>query len=131
MISSPLQFQTEQQARSQLILPKPIAVTPLGTTASVIYTADAVADFWIVHLWVTNTTGSAVTYTVHFVPPSGTAAVGNRAVSAKSLAANTSEVIDVAVNHRIAAGSTVQALCSSANAVNIGGWGYDFFGEYA
>lgn len=131
MMQNPFLLQTEQQPRSQLLLPKPLAITPLQTTASIIYTADPVADFWIVHLWVANTTGGAVTYSLHFVPPSGSVAVANAAVLSRSLAANTSEVVDVAVNHRIPAGSTIRALCGVNNAVNLGGWGYDFFGEYA
>lgn len=131
MMRSPLQFQTEQQPRAQLRLPKPFIITPLQTTVSTVYTADAVADFLIEHMWVSNITGGALTYTIYFVPPSNSASTINAAVVGKSLAANTSELVTVAVNHRIPAGSTIQALCSSNNGINLGGWGSDIFGEYA
>ena len=127
---SPLQFQTEQQPRAQLRLPKPFTITPLQTTASIIYTADPVADFLIEHMFATNTTSGAVTYTIHIVPASGSVLTSNAIVVAKSLAANTSELVTVAINHRIPAGFTIRALCSSNSAVNLGGWGSDIFGEY-
>ena len=131
MISNPLQFQTEQQARSQLVLPKPIPITPLETTASIIYTADPVADFLIEHLWATNVTSGSLTYTLHIVPPSGSPSLANRIVSAKSLGANTSELVTVAINHRIPPSHTLRALCSSSGGINLGGWGSDYFGAYA
>lgn len=130
-MQSPLQFQTEQQPRSQLLVPKPLVITPLLITAEVVYTADPVADFWIVHLWASNVSGSAATYSLHIVPPSVSASAINAMVVGKSLAANTSEVVAVAVNQRMPPGHTLQALSSANGAINLGGWGYDFFGEYA
>ena len=117
----------DQQVRRQKALraAQPIEPTQLGTSAATIYTARADSDFLISHLWVANVTGGAVTYTLYFVPSGGTAGTGNAAVFQGSLAANAREVVEVAVNHRIPSGATVQALCSSANAVNIGGWGFD------
>ena len=122
---------TEQQARRQNSLQSAVAlpITPLGSTTTTIFTVTTGFDFWIVHLWVANVTGGALTYTVYFVPSGGSAATGNIAVASKSLAANTSEVIDVAVNHRLKAGDRIIAVCSSANGINLGGWGYLVQGE--
>lgn len=121
----------EQSNRRQASLQTPItlAITPLQTTASTLLTVKAGFDFIIRHLWVVNTTGGAITYTLHFVPASGSPATANMAVAAKSLSANTSELVTVAVNHRLRPGESIQALCGTNNAINMGGWGHYIQGE--
>jgi len=122
---------TEQQTRRQGSLQSAVMLplTALQTTASTLLTVRDGVDLWLNHLWVANTTGGAVTYTLYFVPPSGSPATANAAVFARSLPANTPELVEVAINHRLGPGSTIQALCSSNNAINMGGWGYFIQGE--
>lgn len=122
---------TEQQTRRQNSLQSAYAipVTPLESTNTTIFTVTTGFDFRIEHLWVANTTGGALNYTVHFVPSGGVANTSNIAVASKTLAANTSEVIAVAVNHRMKSGDTIVALCSAANGINLSGWGYLIQGE--
>lgn len=109
--------------------PVRLPITPLQTTASTLLTVLDGLEFWIVHLWVANTTGGAVSYTLHFVPSGGSPAAANMAVSARSLAANSSEIVEVAVNHRLRPGESIRALCGTNNAINMGGWGYYIQGE--
>ncbi|MEL6361724.1 MAG: hypothetical protein AAFR21_11620 [Pseudomonadota bacterium] len=123
-------FTQETESRSQLRLPKPFLVTPLQTTALTIYTALESTDFRIEHLWVSNVTGSAATFDLYQVPDGGTAATANALVYQESVAANTSKVVEVAKGHLLQPETILQALCSSNNAINLGGWGYDILGEY-
>lgn len=121
----------DQQTRRQpsLLTAQLIEPMALGTSATVIYTAKADADFWVKHLFAANATGGAVTYTLYFVPSGDTAATANTVIFQRSLAANTSEVIGIAVNHRLPEGASIQALASAGASINIGGWGYDQRGE--
>ena len=81
--------------------------------------------------YVLGVNGVAVTYSLYFVPDGGSAGASNLAIDQRTIGGGASEVIDIAVNHRIPPGAKIQALCSSANGVNIGGWGYDQTGEPA
>lgn len=121
----------DQQVRRQSSLraAQPIEPVQLQTTVSTLYTAKDDADFWIQHLWAANVTGGALTLTLYFVPDGGTAGAANTAMATVSIAANTSVVLDVAVNHRLPVGASLQALCSSNDGINIGGWGYDQTGD--
>jgi hypothetical protein len=122
---------TEQTVRRlpSLLTAKPIRPVQIQTTATTIYTAVADADFWIVHLWAANVTAGSTEYTLYFVPSGGAAATSNTVVFQRTLPAKTSEIIDVAINHRISEGDFIQAICTTNNDVNIGGWGYDQTGE--
>jgi hypothetical protein len=127
-LGAPFQEQaSRRQASNKSAVPIP--VTPLPATSTTILTVPASLDFWITHLWVANTTGAAVNYTVHFVPSGGSASNANMAVYSRALAAATSEIIEVAINHRLTGGSSIVASASSASAINIGGWGYLISGE--
>lgn len=120
----------EVQAREQLKAPVPFDILAGQTTAGTLFTARSDADLLISHLWAANTTGGGLDYTVYFVPPSGVAGTGNVAVFEKALAANTSEVIQVGVNHRLEPGASIQVLCSVNDGINFGGWGYEEVGAY-
>lgn len=121
-----IQSQYQEQARRQTTRSaQPIEPVPLGASATDIYVTNGADDFWVTHLIAANVTGSTASYTLYFVEEGGAAGTANTVVFQKSLAGNTSEIIDVAVNHRIPAGAKIQALCSSANAINVAGWGYD------
>lgn len=106
-----------------------IEPTTLGTSASTIYTAKSDADFWIKHLVASNTTGLAQTFTLYFVPDGGTAGPSNTVCFQKALAANEALVIDIAKDHRLPEGASIQALAGAVSSVNIFGWGYDQRGE--
>lgn len=121
----------EQSNRRQASFQSPIrlAITPLQTTASTLLTVKTGFDFIVRHLWVANTTGGAVTYTLHFVPAAGSPATANMAIAARSLGANASEVVAVAVGHRLLPGESIRALCATNSAINMGGWGHYIQGE--
>lgn len=72
--------------------------TPLATTA-VIKSATAC-----------NTTGGAVSLTVHLVPNAGAAGVSNTVISARSLAAGASDNCAELINKVLPAGASIQAL---------------------
>lgn len=124
------QFVDQQQRRlPSLRTAQPIEPVSLTTTIATVIAAKADADFLVSHLWVANVTGLAATYTLHFVPSGGTASTANMVAFQTSLGANASAIVDVAINHRLPEGASIQALCSTANAINIGGWGYDQRGD--
>lgn len=115
----------ENQRKRSNKTAQPIEPITLGTSATDVYVSSALNDFAIVHLWVANITALPRTYTLYFVPSGASAGAANTAIFEKSIAANTSEVVAVAVGHRIPAGAKIQALASAVDAVNIGGWGFD------
>lgn len=122
-------FESTQRRQPSLLTAQPIAPVQVQSTATTIYTAKDDADFWIKHLWVANVSAGATTFTLYFVPSGGSPGTSNTVIYQKSLAVNVSEVVDVAVGHRLPEGASIQALCATNNDVNIGGWGYDQAGE--
>lgn len=120
----------ESQPNRLLQVPKPFGITQLQTTSTIIYTALTQADFWVIHFWAANVTAASKTYTIYFVPDGGSPGLSNCVLFEKTIAANTSERVDAAINHVITPLSTIRALCSVNNGVNIGGWGYDYTGAF-
>jgi hypothetical protein len=112
---------------------QPIALTPLQTTVSTLYTAKADMDFMIRHIWAANIDSSARTITVYLVPSGGTAADSNAVCKAYSIAANTTVRLDFLTSSTYGSllqpGMSLQALASVQNVVNVGGWGQDIIGD--
>lgn len=101
-----------------------MAVTPkrlvsgsqLAAAAGTLYTATNVKAR-IDAMAITNTTGGAITATVHLVPSGGTAGVTNCVLSARSIAAGETLIVSGAIGQWLEAGGTIQALASSATSV--------------
>lgn len=103
-----------------------MAVTPkrlvpgsqLTTSAATYYTATGVKAR-IDSCVLTNTTGGAVTATVHLVPNAGTATASNCILSARSLAAGESYVVPGAIGQWLESGGTLQALASANTSITL------------
>ena len=126
---SPIRFQTE--ANHLLRVPRPIDLFALQTTAGTILTARDDADFQIEHLFASNVSGSAATFTLHLVPKSGSVSTANKVIDAETISANSSGVVFALKGMMLQPGMTLRGLCSVNDAINIGGWGYDFQGQYS
>jgi hypothetical protein len=129
---NPSRVTTEEAPKPTGRLTQPIDLKRLQTTISTVYTATAVYDFVIRHLWAANIDSSARTLTVHMVPSGGTASDANCVCKAYSIPANTTVRLDflagTSYGSLLQPSMSLQALCSSNNAVNIGGWGQDVVG---
>lgn len=95
-----------------------VAGTQLGTSAATAYTATNVKA-QIQAFTLTNTTGGAVTATVHLVPSGGTASASNMILSAKSIAAGETYKCIEAIGQWLEAGGTIQALASAATSISL------------
>lgn len=124
-----LRFESEGQ--KLLAVPRPIALVRLQTTATTIVTAPTDADFLVKQLWVANVTAGAVTYSVRLVNSGGSPTSANAVAEAVSLAANTSALLTWGTDLRLAPGQFLSALCGTNDAINIGGWGLDYYGDRA
>ena len=91
------------------------AVVTLNTTATTIYTVPAGAVA-VVQVEFTNTDTVANTYDFHIVAAGGSAAIGNRMVTGRSLSANT--LPDRLGPYYLAAGVTLQALVATGGGSN-------------
>ena len=94
-----------------------VAGSQLTTSAATYYTADTRAR--IDAMVLTNTSGGAVTATVHLVPSGGSAAASNCILSAKSLNAGESYVVPGAIGQWLESGGTIQALASAGTAITL------------
>ena len=94
----------------------------LTTSATTLYTATNVKA-QIQAFTVLNTSGGAVTVTIHIVPSGGSASNSNMIVQTKSLNAAESYKVIEAVGQWLSAGDTIQALASANTAISsvIGG----------
>jgi hypothetical protein len=129
---SPLRFQTEQEARPALRIPKPIDVFQCQTTSGTVFTARDDADFQIEHLVASNVTGSASHVTIYLVPDGGTPATGNMIVYQHAVPARTVVTIfDQAHMMMLQPGMTIRALCQTNDSINLFGYGYDYQGVYS
>lgn len=129
---SPIRFQSEQEARPALRVPKPIDVFQLQTTAATVYTARDDADFQIEHLVASNTTGTADYVTVYLVPSGGALGPSNMvfyqvAVAAKSYVS----LFDRERMGLLQPGMTLRALCGTNDSINMFGYGFDYQGIYS
>jgi len=126
----PSSFRETTQRRNPS-LKTAIIIEPVSLTATLqtIYTCPTDRDFWIQHMWVCNTVGSTVSFTIHDVPAGGTASVANAMAYTEALAGDTSSTIPAVVGHRLGPGNSLQAKCATAGDINIGGWGYEMIGD--
>lgn len=121
----------EVEPRDQLRIPQPLGITRLQTTVTTIYTAGANSDFEIGGLIISDVTVGPETVSIYFVPDGGTAGPTNAAVIDLAIAANTLTRLSQFDGLVLAPGTSIQALCSTNDSVNIMGWGYDYQGAYA
>jgi hypothetical protein len=112
---------------------QPIGTVALQTTLTTLYTANE-HDFMVRHLWAANIDGSARTITMHMVPEGGTASDANAICKGYSIAANTTLRLDFIAGNDFGSlmqpGMFLQALASTNNTVNVGGWGQEVVGVY-
>lgn len=91
--------------------------TVLTTSAVTMFTVPAAPTTTLLRggrMRFSNTTGGAVTVTVHSVPSAGSAADGNAVVKAKSVPANDYIDVDLPI---MPAGSFVQALAGANTSI--------------
>ena len=130
--ASPLRFQTEQEARPALRIPKPIDVFQCQTTGGTVFTARDDADFQIEHLVASNVTGSASHVTVYLVPSGGSAATSNMILYQQAVPAKTVVTIfDREHMGMLQPGMSIVALCQTNDSINLFGYGYDYQGIYS
>ena len=94
---------------------KGTAVVTINTAITTIYTVPT-GVVAVVQVEMTNTDTVANTYDLHIVAAGGSAAIGNRIVTARSLSANT--LPDRLGAYYLAAGVTLQALVATAGGSN-------------
>lgn len=110
-----------------------MAITPkrlvsgslLTTSAATYYTATGVKTR-IDACALTNTSGGAVTATMHLVPSGGSAAASNRILSARSIAAGATLVVPGAIGQWLEDGGTLQALAGTGAAVSLVASGVEY-----
>lgn len=130
---TPLQTGRQRQEiepRAQLRIPQPLGITRLQTTVTTVYTAGDDADFEIGGLILSDVTNGPETVSLYFVPSGGTAGATNAAFIDISIAANTLTRLSQFDGLVLAPGTSIQALCSTNDSVNLMGWGYDYQGAY-
>jgi hypothetical protein len=106
-------------------IPQAITAAQLTTSAATYYTAPANTISTISALTATNTTGGAVTMTLHIVPSGGTASDTNKILSARSIAAGESYVVAQAIGQTLEAGATLQALAGANTSISLVGSVYE------
>lgn len=97
----------------------------LTTSAATYYTVPANTLTTISACTLTNTTGGAVTATMHLVPTGGTADATNCILSARTIAAGESFNVGSAIGQTMAAGGTLQGLAGSATSITLVASGYE------
>lgn len=102
-----------------------VSGSQLTTSAATYYTTPTATRTRIAAFTATNTTGGAVTCTVHLVPSGGSADNTNKVADVVSLAANETKSITGAVGHVLEAAGTIQALASANTSINIVVSGYE------
>ena len=117
-----------QDTNRLLSYPKPIPLKRLTTTPQIIYTADAKQFFMIQHLWVAEAAGESADYSIFLVPPAGTPDATTAIVFNAPLDENASLPVPSCINALLRAGYTLQA--SATGTVNVGGWGWDYSGQF-
>jgi hypothetical protein len=125
---------TESEARLITRRQQPIPTVALQTTLTTLYTANETLDFMVRHMWAANIDGSARTITIHLVPIGLGATNANAICKGYSIAANTTVRLDFIAGNTFGSllqpGMSIQALASSNDTVNLGGWGQDVVGEF-
>jgi hypothetical protein len=91
----------------------------LGTSASMVFSSSASAQFVILKASVTNTASAAHTVTLYRVPQAGSAVAANiMGADALSVGAGGTVVLPVS-GQGVNTGQTLQALASAAGVVNM------------
>ena len=126
---SRVQFDIGQASVRRVV--KPVNITALGTTSTVIYANTSSFDFLIQSLWVSNITGAGVTFDLWSYASGGSA--GDAAAIFKGFAidANSGPVplcTLSTIRVRLQPGMTLSGAGSSASALNAGGWGVEVLG---
>jgi hypothetical protein len=103
-----------------------VAGSQLTTSAAVYYTAPAATKARIDACALTNTSGGAVTATMHLVASGGTASAANRILSARSIAAGATLIVPGAIGQWLEAGGTLQALASSGTSITLVASGVEY-----
>lgn len=88
-----------------------------GTSVATAYTVPASTDVKVTSLVLCNTTTTAATVTVSVVPSGGTAGVTNQIVSALSVSANSTIVIETSIY--MTTGDFIAALQGTSGAVTV------------
>ena len=96
---------------------KALAVAPLTTSFTTLYTVPSLTTFTVGMLHLVNTTGSAVTVRMCVVPSAGSPLVGNSLLWDFQIQAN--DVVELLKGDQWLAGASLQALGSTLNAVNL------------
>lgn len=100
-----------------------VAGTQLAlTTPATLYTVPTGTRTLITGMTLTNTTGGAVTATVHL----GTAAAANCVMSARSLAAGETVSVTGAIGQVMEAAEVLQAAASAATSISMVASGIEF-----
>lgn len=107
---------------------RPVPLVQLTASFQTILTARTDADFLMQALWVAETSGTAKTYDVCLVAPSGSASAANAVAWQTPLTANQSDMVIGAFGLLVPPGYTVQARASVTTTVNIFGHGIDLIG---
>jgi hypothetical protein len=130
---SPSRVTTEEAQKFISRRQQPISTVRLQTTATVLFTTPASFDFLVRHLWAANIDGSARTITIYLVPDGQVPGDGNAICKAYSIAANTTVRLDfisgTGIGSLLQPGMTLQALASTNDTVNMGGWGQEIAGD--
>lgn len=116
------ELSTEAPRATRFTVVRPIVA--LTTSAQTILTVPGNQFFQVGGLRVTNHSGSAADFTIYEVPNGGSVGASTTAYGAISLAANQAvELIEPRYKDMYPAQTTVQALASANNALNIRIWG--------
>lgn len=94
-----------------------VSTDQLSTSAATLYEAFNV-NAQVQAFVLTNTSGGAVTVTVHLVPSGGSAADANMILKTKSLNAGESYKVIEAVGQWLSPGDKIQALASAVTSVS-------------
>jgi hypothetical protein len=106
-----------------------VAGSQLTTSAATYYTVPALTTTILRKLSFCNTSGGAVTVTVHLITSGGTASASNTISSAKSLAANETWSSPDVEGHVMEAGGFIQALASAGTSVTLIASGIEISGS--
>ncbi|WP_110855971.1 hypothetical protein [Paraburkholderia silvatlantica] len=110
-------------------VPISIPATQLGAAAATLYVVPPATTTTLANVSFTNTSANPVSVTVYNVPSGGSPGAANQVVSAYSIAAGKTYVPPQLIGLNMAAGSTLQALASTASVVNAQGGVYETSGS--
>lgn len=100
------------------IIPFAVSGVQIANSATTYYTATNVRAR-IDACALTNTTGGAVTATLHIVPSGGSATTSNCVLSAQSIPAGGTFVPPGVIGQWVPAGGTLRALASAATSISL------------